>query len=49
MKKKRIALDLPPVKHQEIKTLASSLGMTIKDFTEQAIVEFIKKLKKRSK
>jgi len=49
MKKKRIAADLTPVKHQEIKILASSLGMSIKDFVDKAILEFIKKLKKGEK
>lgn len=45
--KKRIAVDMSQIKHAEIKSLSSSLGMSIKDFVDKAITDFIKKLKKK--
>lgn len=48
-KLKRIALDLPAHKHQEIKIAATALGMTIKDFVEEALYAFSEKLKEQQK
>lgn len=39
-KLKRIAIDIPMNKHKEIKVAAAALGMTIKDFVEEALYFF---------
>jgi predicted HicB family RNase H-like nuclease len=39
-KLKRIAIDIPIEKHKEIKVAAASLGISIKDFVEEALYFF---------
>lgn len=43
--KKRLVVELPIEKHTEIKTAASNLGLTIKDFIDKAIRAYIDKLR----
>lgn len=47
MKKKRMTVDIPNIKHTEIKTLAASLGITITELVDKAVMDYIKRLKKK--
>lgn len=44
---KRIVIEYPITKHKEIKTAASFLGLSIKDFVDLCIKEKIDREKKR--
>lgn len=45
VKKKKLVIDISEVKHTEIKTLASSMGISIKEFVDEAIKRYIEYLK----
>lgn len=47
--KKRIVFEVSKKKHSEIKIAAATLGMTMKDFIDIAIRDYVKKSKKRKK
>lgn len=49
MKKKRMTIDMPEKKHIEIKILASSRGQCIREFVDEALSDFINKLRRKSK
>ena len=45
--KKRLTIEFPSMKHMEIKLAATAIGVSMKEFIDRAIEEYIRNLKER--
>lgn len=43
--KKRLTIELHPIKHAEIKSAAAYLGISIREFIDQAVMSYVESMK----